>query len=475
MSKLPTASEFGNLLKLSLPLAFGQMGTIAIGLTDNLMLGRLGPNALGAAGLAWSIYGIIVTMGMGLLFPTVVLASRARGSGRLRAVPKIVRQGLWIAGILSVPICATLWNLEKILLVTGQIPELARMAGHYMDYFLWTVFPAFTFGVFMFAFTVMDRARTVAIIIWFAAGLNAILNYALIFGNLGFPAMGMAGAGLASVIVYAFTHTVLFTLLAFHRFFKSASLFRRAWRPKWPILGQFLRLGWPKSLELLVINGLFSVTALLVGKLGVQAIAAHTIAFEITVVVHLGSLAIADAITARMGIISGRGDHAGMWRVLNSGFLLLFLFILPPMVILELFSPWAVMLFVGAGSEARTLLPIAAPVVTLVAFFIPADGLRLVINHALNGLADMKISALIAAIAYWGVALPVGVLLGFVMELGVLGLWWGLIIGMGVAGAAYLARFQWVVRNFQMHREQSDCLPAYNLNRPTQSRCRFPR
>nr|VFK62253.1 MAG: multidrug resistance protein, MATE family [Candidatus Kentron sp. TUN]VFK71784.1 MAG: multidrug resistance protein, MATE family [Candidatus Kentron sp. TUN] len=453
VSKLPTKSELRDILKISLPLAFGQLGGIAIGVTDNLMLGRLGPDALGAAGLALSVYNIIATIGTGILFPTVVLASQARGAGRSRTIPGIIRQGLWIAGILSIPACAILWFLEEILLVTGQLPELARMVGHYMDYFLWTVFPAFAFSVFMLAFTAMGRVGAIVVIIWLAVGLNAILNYVLIFGNFGFPAMGMAGAGLASVIVYASGHTVLFSLLAFHRFFKSTTAFRRAWQPKWAVLAQFLWLGWPKSLELLMMSGLFSVTSLLVGRLGVQAIAAHTIAFEISIVVLLGAGAVASAITARMGTVNAQEGHGSAWRVLNSGLLLLFLFMLPPMVVLKLFSPWAVMLFVGTGLKAQILLPIAAPVVVLAAFFMFVNGVSLVINHTLNGLADMKIPALIAAVCYWGIALPAGVVLGFVMKLGVLGLWWGLIIGMSIAAVAYLIRFWWMVDRFSLATE----------------------
>nr|VFK20696.1 MAG: multidrug resistance protein, MATE family [Candidatus Kentron sp. LFY] len=447
MSKLPTTSELRDLLKLALPLVLGQLGVMAIGITDNLMLGRLGTDALGAAGLALSIYNIIEYVGAGILFPMLVLASKAHGDGRSRTVPGIIRQGLWIAGILSVPACAILWNLEALLLATGQVPELARMAGHYMDYFLWTIFPAFSFFVFTLAFTVMGGAGTIAIIIWLGVGLNAILNYVLIFGNFGFPAMGMAGAGLASVIVYASGHTVRFILLDFHRFFKSRTAFRRAWQPKWPILGQFLRLGWPKSLEFLMVSGLFSVTSLLVGRFGVQAIAAHTIAFEISIVVLLIAGAVANAVTARIGTIGVQEGRIGMWRVLNSSLLLLFLFMLPPMVVLKLFSPWAVMLFVGSGLKAQALLPIAAPVVVLAAFFVFVNGLHLVLNHALNGLADMKIPALIAAVAYWGIALPVGIALGFMLELGVLGMWWGLITGMSIATVAYFMRFWWVVRH----------------------------
>nr|VFJ62862.1 MAG: multidrug resistance protein, MATE family [Candidatus Kentron sp. FW]VFJ70110.1 MAG: multidrug resistance protein, MATE family [Candidatus Kentron sp. FW] len=208
----------------------------------------------------------------------------AESPGRER-YRRIIRQGLWIAGLLSIPGWTILWNLETILLLTGQSPDLARMAGHYMDYYLWSIFPALTTLTFIYAFVGMDRGGVIAFVVWSEAGLNIILDYVLIFGKFGFPAMGMAGAGLTSIMVYSAGHSIFFGILAFHRFFRNATVFRRAWQPRWGILGQFLRLGWPKSLDLLMEVGIFSAIALLTGWMGVEAIAAHTIAYQLYVVV----------------------------------------------------------------------------------------------------------------------------------------------------------------------------------------------
>nr|VFJ46167.1 MAG: multidrug resistance protein, MATE family [Candidatus Kentron sp. DK] len=448
-SGFPTASDLLATLKISLRLSIGYLGGIAIGATDNIMLGHLGHDALGAAGLASSIYNPIVMMGIGMTFPVMVFISQARGAGRSRTAPRIIRQGLWISGMLSVPSLAVLWNLESILLLTGQDPTLARMADHYMDYYMWTIFPIFTSYMFIYAFTGMDRTTTIILILWSEVGLNAVLNYVLIFGKFGFPAMGMAGAGLASIIVYAAGHTAFFSILAFHRFFRNVVVFRRVWRPKWTMLGQFLRLGWPKSFELLLKSSLYAVMALLAGRFDVEALASHTIAHQISMIFTVTvSIAVANAVATRTGVAKGQGSLDGIWGILNGGLLLILLFILPLIAVLKIFSPWVVMLFVGSGLDARALLPIASPLVVLVAFFVLMDGLRMVVGQALNGLSDIKTPTLIAAISYWGIALPVGVVLGFVMELGVLGLWWGLIFGMAVAAVACLARFRWVIRHF---------------------------
>lgn len=453
LSKSPETSELGAIVKISLPLAFGYLGQVAIGLTDSLMLGRLSLEALGAIGIASSVYVIILTLGMGLLFPVMVLVSQARGTGRSRTVPVIIRQGLWIAAIVSIPGCAILWQLEEILLAIGQVPELARMAGHYMDYFLWTVLPAFVSNVFIYAFIAMGWTGTIAVISWFGVGVNIVLDYALIFGKFGAPAMGIEGAALASITVYIACFALFLVLLFLRLPLEGGMVFHRIWKPNRMMLARLVRLGWPKTLEMLMKNGLYSVVALLAGWFGTQAIAAHTIASQITGLLGLVvSTALANAMTTRIGITTGRQNRADMWRVVNSGLLLFFSLMLPLVAVFGVFPQWAVTLFVGSGSKAEALLPVATPLITVVAFFMLADGLRMIAGQALNGLSDMRAPALIAVVFYWGIGLPGGVMLGFAMEFGVLGLWYGLTVGVAITAAAYLGRFRRVVRQLTLNR-----------------------
>nr|VFK28357.1 MAG: multidrug resistance protein, MATE family [Candidatus Kentron sp. MB]VFK74216.1 MAG: multidrug resistance protein, MATE family [Candidatus Kentron sp. MB] len=446
-SLLPKAADIYATLGISLPLVFGYLGKITIDVTDSVMLGRLGPDALGAAGLAASAYIVFPVIGMGILFPIMVLVSQARGAGRSGITHGIVRQGLWIAGALFIPACAFLWNLEDILIRTGQDASLARMAGDYMDYRLWGMLPWFFSLVFIFALTAMGRTRAIFLVSWLEAGLNVVLNYLFIFGKFGFPAMGVAGAGLASLMVFSTGCAIFFTLFGFHRLFRRGVL-RRAWRPKWPVLEQILRLGWPKSLELIINKSLFSITTLLAGWFGAGVVAAHTMAFQTSqMVFFIVSLPLSDAITTRVGIAYGRESRAGMWRIFNSGVLLLLLFILPIAIILDGFPEWIVALFLGFGTQkAQDLMPVASPLITFIALFVVVDGLRMITDRALNGLSDMKAPALIAILSHWGIGFSSGVFLGFAMDGGILGLWIGLTIGMATATIFYLARFWWLIR-----------------------------
>ena len=226
-----------------------------------------------------------------MLFPVMVFVSRKCSTeySRSRIPLKVIRQSLWMCAILSLPAYAILWNTTHILMLTGQPPALAQMAGRYMDYYLWAIFPIFARCAFAMALTAMHRTGIIAIITWLEVVLNIILDYGLIFGEFGFPAMGIAGAGLASIIVYGIGHTAFFfSIFDFRRFFKS--------------------------LELLIINAIFSVFALLSGWIGIQALAANTIALQTTIMVsYTLPWAVADIVTVRVSAALARKSHAGMW------------------------------------------------------------------------------------------------------------------------------------------------------------------
>jgi len=137
--RLPTSTDLQDTLRIFLPIGLANLGAIAVGLIDTMMIGRLGTEALAAAGLALSVYAFIFFVGNGVLFPVMVLVSHVRGANRSRTTPRIIRQGLWAAGMLSIPSLAILWDLENILLLAGQNADLARMAGDYMDYYRWAI------------------------------------------------------------------------------------------------------------------------------------------------------------------------------------------------------------------------------------------------------------------------------------------------------------------------------------------------
>jgi len=439
-------SEFFATLNIALPLGASYAGERLIGITDTIILGRLSPEALSASGLALSVYNIILLAGIGMLFPMIVLAAHARGANRLRTVPLLIRQGLWICGILAASGGAILWHVTPLLILTGQDPGIAGLAGDYMRFYLWTLFPALTTFGFTMAFAAMGRARTAATIVWLEVVINAILDYLLVFGKFGFPALGMAGAGLAGIIAYGTGHMLFFGLLAFHRFFRNTTKYLHAWRPRWHILRRFLYLGTPKSFDLLMRTGLYSGFSLLSGWVGIQALVMYTMVFETVQVINQLVGAVGSAGAAHTGMAYAGKNHTAIRNALGGTILILLMFLAPVIMVFLVFPEWVVMLFLGFGSpEAEALMPFISPVMVCAAFFVLAEGLRAVMVQALNGMSDMKVPALISVFVYWSIAFPLGILLGFVAGFDVLGFWMGLTFGMTIIAIANMVRFQRLV------------------------------
>nr|VFK62333.1 MAG: MatE protein [Candidatus Kentron sp. UNK]VFK70427.1 MAG: MatE protein [Candidatus Kentron sp. UNK] len=256
-------------------------------------------------------------------------------------------------------------------------------------------------------------------------------------------------------------------VLSFHRFYRSGARFRHAWRPRWRIIRRIFYLGWPKGLEQMLQSGLFATIALLIGwRLGVEAIASHIIALQVYSVTYMViPWTIASAVTTRVGIASGADDYTQMWRILNAGLLVFFFFLLPLAALLKIFSPWVVMLFLGSDLKAQTLLPIASPLLVIVAFFILANGLRTIAGQALNGLSDMRMPALMMGLGYWGIGFPAALVFGLGMDFGILGFWWELTVGMAAIRILYLARFRWLVERLSAAAPGNGLLSRHSLDK----------
>nr|VFJ74279.1 MAG: multidrug resistance protein, MATE family [Candidatus Kentron sp. FW] len=444
--KFFSVSEFSATFSIALPFAIGYIGERLIGITDSTMLGRLGPEALSASGLALSIYNLVMIGGFGILFPMILLAAHTCGSNRFRTIPLIIRQGLWVCGALTVAGSVILWHVTPILILAGQEPAIARMAGDYMAFYLWTLFPVWTTFMFFLAFAAMGRAGTAALIVWSEVALNAILDYVLVFGKFGFPALGMEGAGLASIIAYGTGHMTFFILLAFHRFYRRTALFRHAWWPRWHLLRRFFHLGVPKSFEVLTRTGLYSSFSLLSGWMGTQALVIYTIVFETVMAITYTAAAVANAGAVRTGMVYANKNHEAIRHVLGSTMLILAMLLAPQVMVFLLFPEWVAMLFLGFGSSAaKALTPFLSPVLVWAALFLIAEGLRVVMVQTLNSLSDMKVPAMIGASLYWTVAFPSGALLGFAAGFHVLGFWMGLTFGVTAIAVTYMVRFRWLM------------------------------
>ena len=434
-------------LALSWPMILTNLVQVAMTTTDVMILGWLGADALAAGALGTNLYFAFMIFGVGLVTAVAPIIAREVGARKhaVREVRRTVRQGLWSAVAISLPIWAVLWFTEDVLLLFGQEPALAARAGEYMRAFQWALLPFLCYLVMRSFLAAMQRPMwgLWAGLIGFA--LNAIAAWSLVFGKFGLPRLELVGAGIATTISSTVLFLVLVIVVMVDRKFRRYHLFGRWWRADWPRFVSLWRLGLPIGVTLLFEVTIFNAAVFLMGLISATAIAAHSIAIQIASLAFMIPLGFGQAVTVRVGRAYGADDRDGITRagwaayVMGVGFMVV-------TAGLMLFAPRLLI----AGFLDRSL-PENQPVIELAVVFLAfaalfqlADGAQAVASGMLRGLQDTALPMLIAALGYWGIGLPLGVLLAFYFDLGGVGIWIGFVVGLSVV--AVLMTLRWTMR-----------------------------
>jgi MATE family multidrug resistance protein len=434
-------------LALSWPIILTNLLQIALGTTDVIMMGRLGADALAAGVLGTNLFFGFVIFGIGIAAAVAPMVAKERGARphSVREVRRTVRQGLWSAIAIAIPVWIVLWFAEPILLALGQEPATVAGAARYLAALQWAYLPFIGYIVMRNFIAAVERPLwgLWAGLIGFAA--NALAAWVLIFGKLGFPRLELFGAGLATT----FSSSVMFAVLALvtivDRKFRRYHIFGRFWRPDWRRLRQLWSLGLPISATLVFEVSIFNAAVFLMGLISTASLAAHSIAIQIASVAFMVPLGFGQAVTVRVGRAFGARDPEAITRAgwtayaMGVGFMSL-------TACLMLFAP---RLLIGAflDLDQPKNLPVVELAVTFLAFaalFQLVDGAQAVGSGMLRGLHDTRVPMLFAGLGYWGIGLPLGILLGFPAGLGGAGIWIGLAGGLAAVAALMTAR--WIMR-----------------------------
>ncbi len=420
-------------MRLASPLAIAQLAQMAMGITDTVMLGSLGGDALAAGGLGESLFITVCVVLQGVMTALAVLVSQARGAGRNAQVPALYWTGMLLALLLVVPGFALFSAAEPLLLAAGEPAALAHDAGRFVGVLRWATPGALLgMGLMRALLPAIDRGGMVLWVSLASAAGNGALCYGFVHGAWGLPALGLRGPALATVMSLTAGAVVLLLLL------HGRSGLRRfvAWRrPRLALLGAMLRLGLPVSATFAVETGLFLGVALLIGRLGPVPLAAQQVALNILSVAFMVPLAIAQAANVRVGHHVGAGDRPGARRAglvaigLGAAFegIAVLLLLAAPEAVVGLYLDPAL----PGNAEA---FAIATRLLSIVVVFQVADGVQSVAGGALRGMGDTRVPFVLAALAYWGVGFPAAWFLTLRAGWGVQGAWWGLAVGLiGVA------------------------------------------
>ena len=429
-------------LGLAVPLAVAQLAQTAIPVMNSVMMGLLGTQNLAVGALGVITFFTLSSICSGILKAGGAIAAEAFGANNIDRVSSITAQGLWLVAALSLPAMLLFWNCDSILPALGQEESTVLLTKSYLHGLVWG-FPARVGFLYLkHIAAAINFPQFGMVIIVISVLLNVPVNYVLMFGALGFPALGLAGIGWGTTLVYWVSFLASVSIIYFHPNSKDYKLFRYLHQFDKEVFFKIFLSGWPMGIQSGMESGLFTVTAMLMGKLGTASLAAHEIAIQASEIFLTISAAVSFATTARVGQMMGEKNTGGtlLAAFVNLALAVLFAFVVA--LGFELFASRIAAIYLDINN------PDNAVAISQATFFLKLAGVyqifysvQFICVGALLGLQDTHVPMLINILSFWGVGLGGGYLMGITLGWGGIGLWYGLILAPAISSIFLMVWF----------------------------------
>jgi len=418
------------MLALAGPVVLAEVGWVMMGIVDTIIVGPLGPAAIGSVGIGSILFLALAIFGMGLLLGLDTLVSHAYGAGRLDECHRWLLHGILLS-LIGAPVLTAVALVGILLLPSwGFPPEVLSLTVPYLHVITWSLLPLLLYASFRRYLQALGIVAPITFALVTANLINAVAAWALVYGHLGLPAMGTTGSAVATLISRIYLAAVLLAAVVWYDRQHHISLFTITWKPKKRSLVRLLRLGLPAATQVTLELGVFAAASALAGRLDPVSLASHQIALNLASLTFMVPLGVASAGAVRVGHAVGRRDPQAASRsgwvalILGAGFMstAALIFIAVPRPLIGMFTSNEAVLAMG-----RRLLLVAA-------MFQLFDGLQGVSTGVLRGLGDTRTPMLSNLAGHWLLGLPVGYALCFWWGWGVVGLWIGLSLGLVAIG-----------------------------------------
>ena len=427
------------MLLLAGPIICASLIQVANGFIDTIMLGRFSSEHLAAGALGASLWVFVILAGMGFTMGMAPIIAQYKGANQTQRIAGVFQQGVWLCIMFGIIMFALLRLIANNLAIMGQDQAIVPLTKEYLYIVSWGLVLSQVYLAGRYLSDGIEFTRPMMLIQLILLPINAFGNYLLIFGNWGFPQLGVKGAAIATSISMALGFVLMLFNLRFSRHYQSLSLFENFQLPRIKPLYEILSISVPIAIGMILETSLFVSIALLMGKLGVLPLAGHQIAINYASLMFMVPLGLSMAATVRVGNAVGRTDFTEAklrgWVAIG----LSFLFMTGSAIVLVFFNEQIAAIYTNDSQVIR----VAAGLLTLAGLFQISDGIQISASGALRGYKDTKVPMFINFLGYWVIGFPLAYYLGFTLNYQTSGLWWGLIAGLSATAVLLLIRFKY--------------------------------
>lgn len=444
-------SEFKYSIKLALPLIVSEVVYELNNFIATVMVAHLGKEQLAANALVWGIYIADILFFIGILFSVSIMVAQSFGAKDNHSIGICFKQGLIMAFIFAPFMMLIMWFAPVVLVWTGQDPVVIKIAKPFFQALIWSMLPLNMIIVAHQFLVGINKTRIVMLSSILAVPTQIFFFYIFLFGRLGSPKLGLAGIGYGIAVSHALEAIYLFCYIYFSKQLRVYHLFHKWWSVNRKILVELVRVGLPMGFMVCTEVALFAVVAIMMGVLGTTVLAAYQISYQYLMVVIVAIFALNQTVSVRVGNEVGRNNRDTLKLTTMVNMAMGFGFVLLFSVIYIFFPRLVIGLDVDVHApHLQELVKTATTFLAMTGILILVDCFRLVGVGALRGLKDTRVSLLISLFGFWCIAFPCAYLLAFKFKFGGVGIWWGLIIGLFVAGVILFMRFNRLVKSIDL-------------------------
>jgi MATE family multidrug resistance protein len=444
------------MLAMAGPVVLAEIGWVSMSIVDTIVVGPLGPAAIGAVGIGSILFQAVAIFGMGLLLGLETLVSHAHGAGRLDECHRWLVHGIGLSLLVAPALTVLALVGIACLPMWGFSGEVLRLTAPYLHVLVWSLLPLLFYATFRRYLQALAIVKPITVALVSANIINAVGAWALVYGHLGLPRMGTTGSGVATLLARIYLAAFLAAALLYHDRRHHLSVFAVRWHLTWRRLARLVRLGFPAAAQVTLELGVFAAASALAGRLDAVSLASHQVTLNLASLTFMVPLGLASAGAVRVGHAVGRQDARGVslagWTALalGVGFMAVaaLTFVAVPRALFHLFT------------LNEDIVSLGARLLLVAAMFQMFDGLQGVATGVLRGLGDTRTPMLTNLVGHWLLGLPLGYALCFGWRWGVIGLWLGLSLGLIVVALVLVVAWRRRVAAFARQVETDWRAPA---------------